>query len=91
MISENLLAAIAKAKEMTEFRLNVSRNYGVYIHAKEQLENMQNAVAGKIPVDELVIDIGIMAVKELEASDPEYADALSLAAYLFQQWFSRMP
>ncbi|WP_147476964.1 immunity protein Tsi6 family protein [Vandammella animalimorsus] len=90
MIIEDLLTAIAKAKEMTEFRLNVNRNYGVYIHAKEQLENMQDAVAGKISIDGLVIDIGIMAVKELEASDPEYADALSLAAYLFKQWFSRM-
>jgi len=75
------------ALKETESRLLAAPTYGVYIHAKQQLELMLSALK-KQPLPSqsarYFVDIGLMAAKELEASDPNYADVLMLADYEFK-------
>lgn len=68
-----------KAKEMTTIRLANFPAYGVFIHASEQLELIETILKrSKVPTDSErdAIDIGLMAVKELESTDPDYARIL---------------
>jgi hypothetical protein len=83
-----LLKEVDLALAMTIERLSRSPTYGVYIHAREQLESIRSTLVadGGLTVAKIpLVDIGIMAVKELEASDPEYADKLCLVDYLYKK------
>lgn len=81
------LASIEKALVETEKRLILSPKYGVYLHAEQQLSMMKSNLLSPISsIDNELIDIGVMAVKEnLESSDPAYADILMLADYQFKK------
>lgn len=71
----------------TDARLKDAPTYGVYLHAKSQLDAMLKLLTGPAPItpaQKKFVDIGLMAAKELDAAEPEYADALMLAAYDFQ-------
>jgi len=75
------------ALDATDVRLKNAPTYGVYVHAKEQLNAMLKLLSDPAPItpaQKRFVDIGLMAAKELEATEPEYADALMLAAYEFQ-------
>jgi hypothetical protein len=88
MISrQDAITAVQTALDDTKIRLLHSPTYGVYIHADEQLKIMLDMlVLDPLPPESerAFVDIGIMAVKELEAEEPEYADALMLASYSFK-------
>lgn len=85
-----MLTIIDEAMRMTRERLAASPDYGVYIHAHEQLQLINSAVVSEraISFDLIKIDIGLMAAKELDATDPEYADKLCLVDYLCKKMFS---
>jgi hypothetical protein len=71
-----LREVVDKAKEMTTQRCEEFPKYRLYNHAAEQLEFIEKfLLANILPSTKEVgqIDIGIMAVKELEEEDPEYA------------------
>jgi hypothetical protein len=76
-------AALALLKE----RMPKNPEYGVYIHAREQLERML-AELGYPYLPHASkrewVDIGLMAVKELESADPDFANALMDADYDFK-------
>jgi Tsi6 len=85
---QNVLQAIARAGAMTESRLAGFPGYGVYIHAKEQIDQMRSILgSGRLPTAEEKgqIDIGLMAVRELEVEEPEYAEALIYLAARFSE------
>ena len=86
--SKKLIDEIEVAINMTLDRLAISPAYGVYLHAREQLESIRSALLsgnatgnGKV----LSVDLGVMAVKELDTSDPEYADKLCLVDFLYKK------
>jgi Tsi6 len=79
--------AVRLAREMTAERLRASPRSPLFAHADEQLRIIQGfVVRNEMPTLEDVesIDIGLMAVKELEADDPDYAKALMKAAGRFE-------
>jgi len=60
----------------------------MYESIEAQLEYMDRTVrAGdRPPIDKLkTINVGLLAVREIEASDPDFADALMRIQYLFEQ------
>jgi hypothetical protein len=84
----SLIDNVYEAIEMTQIRLQKIPAYGVYVHALEQLQMMRTKVEAGVKPDEYdkaQIDIGLMAVKELEAIEPDYADKLCLADYLYKR------
>ncbi|MGN6120247.1 MAG: immunity protein Tsi6 family protein [Rhodanobacter sp.] len=61
--------------------------YGVYVHAREQLERMLVELGSPylLPTPKREwVDIGLMAAKELESTDPDLANALMDADYDFK-------
>ena len=81
------LASARHALDMLADRLARSPDYGVHIHAGEQLSRMIAELGQRrLPpgVDRGWVDIGLMAAKELETSDAEFADALMQADFDFK-------
>lgn len=61
--------------------------YGIYIHAREQLERMLVELGNPClpPAWEREwVDIGLMAARELESADPDFANALMDADHDFK-------
>jgi hypothetical protein len=88
MISrQDAITSVKIALDDTKIGLLNSPTYGVYIHADEQLKIMLDMlVLDLLPPEpeRAFVDIGIMAAKELEVEEPEYADVLMLASYNFK-------
>ncbi len=62
--------------------------YGVYIHANQQLTRMLAELGHPyLPTtpEREWVDTGLMAVKELDDVDPEFANALMKADYEFKR------
>lgn len=79
---------ISKAQKDSEDRLKQHSKYGPYIHAKSQLAFIKEKIEKPAVVseeDKKMINIGIMAVKELDASDPEYARLLMKISTRFKE------
>jgi hypothetical protein len=72
---------VEKSIEMTSTRASIAPDYGIYIHAKSELYRIFDLAKkiGEIP--KTMTDIGLMAAKELDDTDPEYADFLHEIAY----------
>jgi hypothetical protein len=86
--SQELSNVVLKAQEMVSKRLKEVPNYGVYIHARDQLEGISAVLKqGAIPNSEQKkqIDIALMAVKELESTEPELADVLCMVDYIYKK------
>ena len=63
---------VSQAISETEDRLNHYPKYGVYLHAKSQLSFIKNIIDKSKVVseeDKKLINIGIMAVKELDSTE----------------------
>lgn len=76
------------ASTMTQSRVLKYPKYGVYIHAQEQIGYIRSILdSNRIPTNEekARIDIGLMAVRELEDEEPEYATALIGLAARFNE------
>jgi hypothetical protein len=88
MFSQEFKDLVLKALNMTNNKLSIFPNYGVYIHAKEQLSIIQSFIdKDKSPTqsDKDKINIGLMAVKELESADPDYCFILCEVDYRFRK------
>lgn len=85
---DEALHSIRKAQTLLLARMPGKPGYGVYIHANEQLTRMLMELGHpylpSAPEREWV-DIGLMAVKELDDVDPEFANALMKADYEFKR------
>jgi hypothetical protein len=82
------LDSIRKALALLDRRLAENPGHGVHIHAAEQLARMlaelDRPYMPPEPEREWV-DVGLMAVKELDDVDPEFANALMKADYEFKR------
>ena len=79
LTADQVLQEAIKVEAMTDERLAQFPKYGVCLHAKDQIIFMRKIIqSGRLPNSEEKghIDIGMMAVKVVEADEPEYADAL---------------
>lgn len=65
----------------TNERLEQNPDYGVFQHAATELTRIDQLTEDGSKIPQTTTDIGIMAAKELDASDPEYADLLYQVAY----------
>ncbi|MFT3715635.1 MAG: immunity protein Tsi6 family protein [Gordonia sp. (in: high G+C Gram-positive bacteria)] len=74
------------ALRIVDERLQLNSQYGVYVHAKEQLDSMLASLNSREPIaeDREWVDIGLMAAREVDSSDPELAGALMDADYDFK-------
>ena len=84
---EEALNSARTAQGLLAERMRRNPGHGVYVHASEQLERMIEELAhsGLAPAATREwVDIGLMAVRELEAVDPELANALMEADYDFK-------
>lgn len=84
---DEALASARNALNMLAIRLARSPGYGVYLHADEQLRRMITELGCRyLPPaeDRAWVDIGLMAARELESSDTEFADALMQADFDFK-------
>ena len=85
---DELKKLVSIAQKETENRLKQYSKYGPYIHAKSQLAFIKNKLKKSDVVDEedkKLINIGIMAVKELDSSEPEYARLLMKISTKFKE------
>lgn len=85
---EELKKLVSQAQRETEDRLKQFPEYGPYIHAKSQLSFIKNKLDNLESINKEVknsINIGIMAVKELDASEPEYARLLMKISTRFKE------
>lgn len=76
-----------RALELLGKRMPANPAYGVYVHAEQQLKRVLDELGYPYlpPAKERHwLDIGLMAARELEATDPELADALMDADYDFK-------
>ncbi len=79
------LQLIEEGLTATTERRRLSPDFGVYLHAESELLKIREIARnlGKIPA--LRTDIGIMAAKELDVDDPDFADILHKIAYAMRQ------
>lgn len=85
---EKITLTLKIADDMTNERLQRFPNYGVYIHARDQVEFIRGILAnGKIPnqKEKDFVDIALMSVKELDVSDPDFSDVLCELSYQFKR------
>jgi Tsi6 len=83
----SLAQAVRIAREMTSERLRTAPHSPLLVHAEEQLRFIEGFVTrNEVPtrVDTESIDLGLIAVKELEPDDSDYANALMRAAGRFE-------
>jgi hypothetical protein len=86
--TQDLQNAVKTAQQMVAERLVIAPKFGVYIHARDQLNKIDVVLkASQIPTEpqKNEIDIALMAVKELEGSEPELADTLCMVDYLYKK------
>lgn len=84
---DGALASARNALNMLAIRLTRSPGYGVYLHADEQLSRiiMELGYRHLPPAEDRAwVDIGLMAAKELESLDTEFASALVQADFDFK-------
>jgi hypothetical protein len=69
---------LSLVEKMTNDRLAEYPNYGIYIHAKSQINLIKDIINKKLFTTENLkkIDIGLMAAKDIDYDEPEYAEAI---------------
>lgn len=85
---EMLPGLLAHGLAMVEERSRRSGGAGIHDSIKAQLLYMQRTVtARETPDDETLarLTLGIYAAREFETSDPDFADVLFKAEYLFRR------
>ena len=83
-----LPALLQKGLDMVEERLRSSNGERIYDSIKAQLTYMKHTLdAHQKPTDERLdkLLLGVYAARELESSDPEFADVLFHSEYLFKR------
>jgi len=88
MSSSSFKELLGNAIDVTNQKLAVFPKYGVYIHAMEQLVLIRTIISQtEKPTKKQkdMINIGFMAVRELETSDPGYCDILCEIDEIFKK------
>jgi Tsi6 len=68
------------AIDQTDSKIQQFPLYGPYLYAKDELLKIKNlSKDGSVPIFET--NLGLMAAKELEIEDPEYADLLQKISF----------
>lgn len=81
------IESVASARSLLDLRMQQSPGLGIHVHARDQLTKMLLQLHAEVPPhvhERDWVDIGLMAVKELEVTDPELANALMDADYDFK-------
>lgn len=84
----NLTSVLNTAKTMAEDKLLHFPSSGVYLHALAQINFIGKILTeGRTPTQQErdFIDIGLMAIKELDDTEPEFSDALCELSYQFKK------
>ncbi len=86
--SDAALQAVHHASRLVAEALKQAPQFGVYLHARDQLETMRQVLTepGRWKESRAFVDIELMAVRELVDDEPELAVALMKAAHRFQQF-----
>ncbi len=85
---DKTISALNAAKIMTDERLVRFASYGPYIHALDQINFIAKILHEKrLPTQEEMdhVDIALMAIKELDSSEPEYSEALCELSFYFKK------
>jgi hypothetical protein len=86
---EEFSALLAEARrEVTAYR-EALPDFGLMISIERQLEFMAECVdSGSPPTDEEAasVNIGLIAVRELDDTDPKLSDMLKVLDYSFKRW-----
>lgn len=86
---ENTILSLDLAKKLTKERLLQFPMYGPYMHAMDQIDFIEEVIArNRSPSEQEknFVDITLMAIKELDSSEPAYAEALCEVSF----WFKKM-
>lgn len=84
---QDLAQSLRLVIQATGINLKQFPSYGVYIQARDQLQFIENFVTTKtLPNQDQkdIVNIALMAVKELEVSEPDYCDMLCKVDNLFK-------
>jgi Tsi6 len=79
--------ALDVSRQMTAERVTNFPKFGPYKHVQDQIVYIEGFVrAKKIPteVEKQKVDIGIMALKEFDSEDPDYAKSLMKLSRRFE-------
>ncbi|WEN14809.1 immunity protein Tsi6 family protein [Rhodanobacter sp. AS-Z3] len=82
-----VLASVRYARSLLADRMHSNPGYEIYIHANEQLTRMLLELelpSMPLAAEREWVDLGLMAVKELNDIDREFASALMDADYDFK-------
>lgn len=85
---DELSGLLDTALAMVQDRLARAPGWQVLHMIQAQLQAMQDEIMhGRTPTAETKkrINIGVLAVREFEANDPEFADVLTRVAYLYKK------
>jgi hypothetical protein len=87
-INTNLNSVLDLAKKMTEEKLHDVPSSSIYLHALAQIDFIKRVLMqGRAPTQEErdFIDIGLMAIKELDDTEPEFSGVLCELSYQFKK------
>jgi hypothetical protein len=74
---------------LTDERLQQSPEFNLYRSIRAQLEFIQGHLNEQTPIaesDRQRLILGVLAAREFETSDPDYADVLFKVSYLVNRW-----
>jgi hypothetical protein len=80
---------VGQGLRMTDERLQQSPEFSLYRSIRAQLEFIQGHLNDRTPIaesDRQRLILGVLAAREFDASDPDYADVLFKVSYLVNRW-----
>ena len=89
MDDEDLEVLVGCGIRMTDERLLRSPDWNVYRSIRAQLAFVQEHLIARTPIaeeDRRRLILGVLAAREFETSDPEYADVLFEVSYRVNRW-----
>jgi hypothetical protein len=80
---------VEQGLRMTDERIRQSPEFGLYRSIRAQLDFIQGHLNEQTPIaesDRQRLILGVLAAREFETSDPDYADVLFKVSYLVNRW-----
>jgi hypothetical protein len=88
-VDEELQELVELGLRLTDERIRQSPEFSLYRSIRAQLEFIVDHVEGRTPIaesDRRRLILGVLAAREFETSDPDYADVLFKVSYLVNRW-----
>jgi hypothetical protein len=88
-VEDQLWELVARGLHMSDERLQRSPDFNVYQSIRAQLAFIQGHLISRTPIAEADLDrliLGVLAAREFETSDPDYADVLFEVSYRVNRW-----